>query len=1204
MSNPSNLYAEKIFAEHPLGLWALDEQVDYISLISEAYRDISQWGVAENNTVDFSVSNPTSDDLVGVPFINSVSKKVKAETSNLQLIESMSIEPAEAWGILPITSFSQDLQTFTISFYVKALHSYTSSIQIGYSTVDPTYVTDIATFETFSAPIANEWVMYSATFDVPSSQNVIGVLPFVNFVYVNQILAGNNPSYAYEYSYVINGLTVGQWSEEFNATSLGVPVTDINSFSADTSPLPNQFSLIGDSYIDGYQYGLGSNDARYLINNKKLLAKNTAIPMVYGSSSLTKIIPHSNNIVFTNPPANVVPVPQMAYPSLMLPAFGMLAPLGRYNNYTFETWIRIDNRSNASRRIIGPMNSDYGLYVDGPFLKLKIGNAIGSYFVGEWYRPMLVDIRVGIDYANLLINGEQVLSITFETESLVLSEATYSDFWGIFAYPDVPILEIDCPAVYSYVVPSAVAKRRFAYGQAVESPDGVNKSFGASTAFIDYAVADYTNNYQYPDMGKWSQGISENVYIDRNTLASPKHELPNFVFQSSDYDNWFIDQSNNNGEFFNFASKPGFLRFDDISVTSSPTKAAYMIFSSTALPSSEQLLFRISDRLTGDSISVYLLNDLINYKIKTRGIETLFYQQGGVVPGAKVFAGISFDNFANLFGGDVQNFFARASQITMLVAGDSTFSNIFTGSIHKVGLCTARNLKKIAEFFELSDFDIADIDGGNPPTVLWSGTLDGGEPGSFKYTELYNHVATYTVKPTITYNVYSIDVATESYWQDYVPLSYFSQYVTNIFGESYTDLDFIQFNIDYPAFPIFTANNYNTDNALVRSYISFQLLAEGATKQIDTFTNVRSASNSHVVDIVGSEWLNTLYEVVDGMILYVPKDVPISQLALVTHIEMKVDASTVNQVGIKKLQYASQAFNSDTANPIGTKFNIPVFPYQRYSALFDYKSKNPYRIYKGSTPHLYLTRKTGLQKVGDYDPIINRGFLMQINQKQADEYRVIASQMFVYYDSDKFPSGTTKIFELQSEYEYTKFYIQPVDNLRRRARIYAQNAKTGETRDGIAFYINGKLVKEPVITVNEWTAIGVRFAEPMVFDNAVGAIRFTGPLVVNSISYYESSSLQEVERQSYRLWDAVNAGSLDWAYWNNLVNRFGQTYLWRDMLVVASTKYAGISPSDIYNAYVGSTKIIGDDDTQFYLGGASYKTINGTSWSTISIKPL
>ena len=41
MSNPSNLYAEKIYSEHPTVLWALDDKLDYSSFISEDQRDIT-----------------------------------------------------------------------------------------------------------------------------------------------------------------------------------------------------------------------------------------------------------------------------------------------------------------------------------------------------------------------------------------------------------------------------------------------------------------------------------------------------------------------------------------------------------------------------------------------------------------------------------------------------------------------------------------------------------------------------------------------------------------------------------------------------------------------------------------------------------------------------------------------------------------------------------------------------------------------------------------------------------------------------------------------------------------------------------------------------------------------------------------------------------------------------------------------------------
>jgi len=55
MSNPSNLYAEKIFSEHPISLWALDDKSDYVMLLDVEQKDISSWTVT-----DCTISEETS----------------------------------------------------------------------------------------------------------------------------------------------------------------------------------------------------------------------------------------------------------------------------------------------------------------------------------------------------------------------------------------------------------------------------------------------------------------------------------------------------------------------------------------------------------------------------------------------------------------------------------------------------------------------------------------------------------------------------------------------------------------------------------------------------------------------------------------------------------------------------------------------------------------------------------------------------------------------------------------------------------------------------------------------------------------------------------------------------------------------------------------------------------------------------------------
>ena len=69
MSNPSNLYAEKVFSEHPTVLWALDDTADYISLITEAQRSFTSWTVTNATR---SVANAPSTE----PFTDSVVNKL------------------------------------------------------------------------------------------------------------------------------------------------------------------------------------------------------------------------------------------------------------------------------------------------------------------------------------------------------------------------------------------------------------------------------------------------------------------------------------------------------------------------------------------------------------------------------------------------------------------------------------------------------------------------------------------------------------------------------------------------------------------------------------------------------------------------------------------------------------------------------------------------------------------------------------------------------------------------------------------------------------------------------------------------------------------------------------------------------------------------------------------------------------------------
>ena len=118
MSNPSNLYAEKVFAEHPVALWPLDDSVDYISLISEANRDLTLWTISGGTA---ELKPDTSEE----PFINSYVTELNGDV------------PEDNGQISLISNFSKNFQdldsvigTFSFGSYFYSMSESINSIDL------------------------------------------------------------------------------------------------------------------------------------------------------------------------------------------------------------------------------------------------------------------------------------------------------------------------------------------------------------------------------------------------------------------------------------------------------------------------------------------------------------------------------------------------------------------------------------------------------------------------------------------------------------------------------------------------------------------------------------------------------------------------------------------------------------------------------------------------------------------------------------------------------------------------------------------------------------------------------------------------------------------------------------------------------------------------------------------------------------------
>jgi hypothetical protein len=1343
MSTPSNLYAEKIYAEHPMAFWSLDDKADYISLINDSQRDLADsvyWKSALNGSASAYALTEKS------PFPESPITKITGDLGDSEFGQVVCISK----DISNFSSLNKELSTFSIGAFINSLSVYSYSFEIGYEYDDTTSGSTIQRLKTYVSSVQDRWIFISETFDTPDENTSFRIV--IKFNYINQ---GSSID---DYEFLVNGVTAGQWSEEFNSSSLGV----------ESSLIPNNIKIETSLGVPANAYGLKDRNGYYLVSNESLMAKNTGIPLVYGASNLTKLLPNSNtlgfrhNVVATsgsyffadeyNPtitvtrgstytfemnaeghpffiqtvpgaynsnqtyilgtnnlgasvgditwtvPENapdslyyvcqnhsamngkIIVVNPAAKPSLILPAEGFLGADGQYKEYTLEAWVRINSDSQTLKRIIGPIGSDDGVYVEGPFLILKIGSNFGSYYVGEWYRPMLMHIRVGENNSSLLINGEEVISLRYLTEELSLpttidANKKNQDWIGFYAYEDVSPIEIDCVALYTYNVPLVLAKKRFVYGQGVEFPEGINQAYSGSSIYIDYPFAEYANNYSYPNIGNWSQGIVDNLKTDSGLLSTPDYKLPDIVLSGFSVENLsssFYPQDED-GLSFSFGELQGsYMYFDNLNFLKEKVKSFYGSFKFTSVPETKQVFFRAESKTSTNYFEISCTGTSIVYTLNYNQIEEVLLTLSPVALEEIFSVGVDVETISKYFGGNVASFFGNFSSLGFYIAGSSNPSETFSGKAYKVGFCTSRNHRYIKDFFNekgiviendsvfLEYIQTPDVEynstedyfGNNP--AEWDSIVDSGMLTDVSANTLQSHTASYTLSPIINFGSYSLDIDVQGYWEDYVPLTYFAKYITDSKNKPYYDLDFIQFNINYPAPSVFIEEEqfgswtyeelydeysvpvqrdyasldnqlfngyldytdlrdrafrnykYDTSNSLVKSYITFQYIKNGANLSSENFINIQKPSNDSFV-IPGEDWRTTKYEVVDNMVIYTPKDVSNLDIAIVTHLEFNVKGILKNKVALRTLEYCSQAFNNTSTNPVGTRFGHNLYPYKKSGFYYDYKSENPFTIYKGTSPYLYLTRYSGIGIKGIIDPKVNRGLSVSINKEKSDNFKVMAMQMAVRYDKDSFPYGSVEVFEIKSKDRHIKFYMSAIHPTGQRAKIYAVDVNTGRIENKIRFYLNGNPVKDPVLTVKEWAFLGISFSKVLDFKNRVGTINLNGPLTFNTISYYESTNLQDVQETEFRKWFGVKyiaPENIEWNYWLTGGSD------WDGVAVLSKTNYYGVDPSTIYKSYTGTNKIIIDSEASLVINNErsltdyEYRIYSGIKSKTITVTAI
>jgi hypothetical protein len=1146
----SNLYASQIFSEHPISLYPLDDDVYYISLINDEQRFFSSGGWSVTSGSATFQDNPELPELAS-PFKDNHYTKITCD------IEEDSIIEIESPPIFQLRDLNETLSSFSISMFLYQSSFFVEFYEVGYRYYDEILEENKDVFFKVEASQGREWVNFDFSY-LPHDYDNTEIKLLLRF----SLKSGGEEE---DYSFIVNGINVGQWSENFSSQFSGV------------IPTNNPIDLLG---IPARQYGIQEDSGFYIVENNSLLAKNQGPPMVYGSKTSTKIYASE----------------QAGHPSMIFPGKGFLNNSGKQNQYTFEFWLKIKPNTKQEKRIFGPIDSTDGIYVNEGFISLSIGNNFATHYVSQWYRPMLIHVSLELDSASLLINGERVLSIPYNRSELFFPDD--NDWVGFYSYNKIEFFSIDCVAIYPYAIATDVAKRRFVYGQGTPSPEGVAESFDGITSYINFSNSNYGVNKIYPDLALWEAGYSNNIKTTKSSISVPDYQLPEIFVEGRNIQDLYEDNKIANEieeeNFFTFRpnieggtlvfdgvkwSEPSYLFFNNLSIVDD-LSAIYGVFSAKDINSYSPLMI-IRNSTNFDKFEIFLENGFIKYKFNNDVLveNQLFdnsensgyggyYQYNEEDDWEYSFAfGIDIQRFSNGYNNTIKDFFQSPNNLQAYFAGNG--SETFKEKIYSIGFSNSLNFENIKDLF-----------------------LDNGTADNFEYEDLINHVATYTLSPFIRFNHFFLDISIDALWEEYFPLSSFASFVYDYEGNQYYDLDFLQINLGYPSVTeiveklrsqfdwnytelflefnspvkksysildnsdlssydiyedLITKNViekfFNTEDSGLRTYLTFQLLSEGANRPLEDFPYERDLvstkfinPNLEISGAIKNRPLLTKYEFIDKTIVFPPRITDFNKLAIVFHFKIKQRGILSNPLVVRDFEIVSRSLNHNEFTSIGSESGFPFYSYVKAGIYFENKTQNPVLISKKRSPYLYLTEDDGLSVLGNPTYTKEYGVATPINEGRSDNYPVSAIQSWIKYDLLSFSVVPYPIFEIQSIDKTIEFIIRS-DSSGKRGVVVARNKKTREIEQNITYYQNGIRVKNPIFEKGEWSSLGVIFDDELIFNQYTGYINFFRGVTFNNISHYRPSGLGKTLEIVARPWRRVlsatdNEGeNFSWSVW-------------------------------------------------------------------------
>jgi hypothetical protein len=375
-----------------------------------------------------------------------------------------------------------------------------------------------------------------------------------------------------------------------------------------------------------------------------------------------------------------------------------------------------------------------------------------------------------------------------------------------------------------------------------------------------------------------------------------------------------------------------------------------------------------------------------------------------------------------------------------------------------------------------------------------------------------------------------------------------------------------------------------------------------------------SLDKNKVVD-ASSSWVDKKFEVVDGTVIFPPSSgfatgKTQNDIVMVTLIEITTKSVDLLPVKIRTLEYASQTFDRRTsetfdkeyAKRIGSRANgSGMYMFSESDGEFNYHSKNPISISKTMSPYLYNTNKTGVKVLDSYEASQERGLVIPLNPDALENFFISLVSFYALYNDEKFESSTDIAEFYDDRYGKLTVVASKLGNDDQSAYLSIVNP-SGSPLTNVEFYINGKYVAAPTISIKEWSSISILFvSDPIdVSSRSDYKIEVVGSFLVNNISYFQIRSEELTQQVLPNEWNDFDE-EITWDWDNTSGIQEPILRLWSNVAASQGFTRPSLSPATIFDIYSGTNKIYAvqnDDMTGIRLNGYTYDIVEDIIWQT------